>query len=264
MGRPKQLPYIIIEHPRLTLRFIIDTGAEFSVINDNLCGSQWKHDVNVSLRAMGRKFQVTKLCKFPIFREFKCENYFCEFLEYNFNDTFDGLIGNNILSDLNCIIDYKNRQMTANNAVIPIYLNREEEDYRRKCFTENIVEVLNNEISFGDTDLSDLEITYLNATDRHTLMSILKRHNKTFYREDENLSFTNKVKHAIHTQDDIPVYAKLYRYPEVHKREINRQIYEMLRQGIIRESSSPYNSTIWIVPKKLDATKIQKWRLVID
>ena len=61
MGRPKQLPYIIIEHPRLTLRFLIDTGAEFSVINDNLCGSKWKHDVNVSLRAMEGKLEVRKL-----------------------------------------------------------------------------------------------------------------------------------------------------------------------------------------------------------
>lgn len=130
---------------------------------------------------MGREFKVKKLCRFPIFREFKCEDYFCEFLEYNFNNAFDGLIGNNILSDLNCIVDYKNRQMTTDDAVIPIYLNGEEEDYMRKCSTENVVEVLNNEISFGDSSsVSDLEVTYLNTTDRNTLMSILRRYDKVF------------------------------------------------------------------------------------
>lgn len=38
----------------------------------------------------------------------------------------------------------------------------------------------------------------------------------------------------------------------------------MLDQGIIRPSFSPWSSPIWIVPKKLDASGKQKWRLVID
>lgn len=38
----------------------------------------------------------------------------------------------------------------------------------------------------------------------------------------------------------------------------------MLNQGIIRESNSPYNSPLWIVPKKLDNSKQKKWRIMID
>jgi transposase InsO family protein len=38
----------------------------------------------------------------------------------------------------------------------------------------------------------------------------------------------------------------------------------MLEQGIIRPSTSPWASPIWIVPKKEDASGHRKWRLVID
>jgi len=50
----------------------------------------------------------------------------------------------------------------------------------------------------------------------------------------------------------------------LHQEEINKQVKEMLEKGIIRESDSPYNSPLWIVPKKQDASGKTKWRLVID
>jgi len=38
----------------------------------------------------------------------------------------------------------------------------------------------------------------------------------------------------------------------------------MLNQGLIRESNSPYNSPILVVPKKPDVSRIMKYRVVID
>lgn len=48
------------------------------------------------------------------------------------------------------------------------------------------------------------------------------------------------------------------------KDEVNKQISELLANGIIRPSRSPYNSPVWIVPKKLDASNEKKYRMVID
>lgn len=42
------------------------------------------------------------------------------------------------------------------------------------------------------------------------------------------------------------------------------QILKLLQDGIIRPSKSPYNSPLWIVPKKSDATGEKKYRTVID
>ena len=38
----------------------------------------------------------------------------------------------------------------------------------------------------------------------------------------------------------------------------------MLKKNIIRESNSPWNSPIWVVGKKKDASGLKKYRIVID
>jgi len=48
------------------------------------------------------------------------------------------------------------------------------------------------------------------------------------------------------------------------KDEVERQIAELLRDGIIRPSRSSYNSPVWVVPKKQDASGEKKYRLVVD
>ncbi|XP_036150748.1 uncharacterized protein LOC118648534 [Monomorium pharaonis] len=57
---------------------------------------------------------------------------------------------------------------------------------------------------------------------------------------------------------------KQYRYPPIHKDEIDRQVGELLKNDVIKPSTSPYNSPLWIVPKKADSKGNKRWRLVID
>ena len=55
---------------------------------------------------------------------------------------------------------------------------------------------------------------------------------------------------------------KPYRIPEVHKDEVQRQTEQMLADGVIQPSTSPWNSPILVVPKKIDASGKVKWRVV--
>jgi hypothetical protein len=55
---------------------------------------------------------------------------------------------------------------------------------------------------------------------------------------------------------------KSYRIPEIHKEEVKRQIEQMLRDDIIQPSISPWNSPILVIPKKVDASGKQKWRVL--
>lgn len=109
-----------------------------------------------------------------------------------------------------------------------------------------------------------LRTSHLNSEERKKLLKVCTEYSDLIYREGEPLSFTSKIRHKIVTSDDIPIYTKSYRYPYVHKQEIQTQINKMLEQGIIQHSYSPWSSPIWIVPKKIDIHGNRKWRLVID
>ena len=85
-----------------------------------------------------------------------------------------------------------------------------------------------------------------------------------FNLETDSLPCTNLAEHTITLKENKIINTKSYRPPECHKVEIERQVMDMLNKNIIEESDSPYNSPIWVVPKKIDASGKQKWRIVID
>lgn len=99
---------------------------------------------------------------------------------------------------------------------------------------------------------------HLNQEEKYHIIKLCKEYSDIFHKENEDLTFTNEIKHIINTIDEIPVYTKSYRYPFIHKKEVKKQINKMLEQKIIRYSP------IWIIPKKLDVSGKQKWRIVID
>ncbi|KAH8295565.1 hypothetical protein KR054_009056, partial [Drosophila jambulina] len=93
---------------------------------------------------------------------------------------------------------------------------------------------------------------------------ILKRF-KVFSTFNEALNFNTSVIATIRTTNDKPVYSKLYPYPMGTADFVNNEIKDLLQNGIIRPSRSPYNSPTWVVDKKgTDDNGSKKKRLVID
>jgi hypothetical protein len=59
------------------------------------------------------------------------------------------------------------------------------------------------------------------------------------------------------------INVKSYRIPEIHKEEVQKQTEQMLADGVIQHSTSPWNFHI-LVTKKADSSGKVKWRVVID
>ena len=57
---------------------------------------------------------------------------------------------------------------------------------------------------------------------------------------------------------------KQYGHPLIHKEFIEKNIQKKLTEGIIEPSNSSSNSPIWIVPRKTNAQRNLRWRMVVD
>lgn len=143
---------------------------------------------------------------------------------------------------------------------------------------EPINEIENNFIEKMETDietnnfmdnklkqnLKNLRLDHCNKEEYKAIRNLCYEYRDIFYCDEIPLTFTNQIKHKINLTNETPIFTKTYRYPEIHKKEVNTQMDQMLKNGIIQPSNSPWSSPIWIVPKKQDASGKKKWRIVID
>lgn len=118
--------------------------------------------------------------------------------------------------------------------------------------------------SRADQVIKMLRLDHLNHEEKENVLSLVKRHQDRFHLPEDTLGKTAFTFHKIPTIDDVPINTKQYRFPPIHKAEINKQVSQLLSSDIIRPSTSPYNSPVWIVPKKADSKGNKRWRMVID
>jgi len=112
-----------------------------------------------------------------------------------------------------------------------------------------------------------LRTDHLNDEERVSLVKICEEYNDIFHLSGDKLTCTTAAEHAIPTPTIDPsraINTKSYRIPEIHKEEVKNQIDQMLKDDIIQPSTSPWNSPILVIPKKVDASGKQKWRIVVD
>lgn len=326
------MPYLCQKIEGKTAKILIDSGSNKNFISPDLIPltSRKKCPVTTVTNSKG-KHKINECYYFDIFGKKNVKFYV-----FKFHKFFDGILGYETLSSLQCHIDTREHKLIFPNNTVPLSIkhlglpdvtlnahtvqkvkipvNHKNGD----VFLEKKIKILDCEISPGlykskngfitalvtnfggevkfvwtrpaevhqisntielNCSISDesetnsipiktietlIRTEHLNSEEKAKLLQILQKNSQIIHNEKTQLSCTTSIKHCINTTDEIPIHTKTYRYPYIHRQEVERQINEMLAEGIIQHSISPWTSPIWIVPKKSDASKKQKWRIVID
>lgn len=143
----------------------------------------------------------------------------------------------------------KHQIVITNPTIAPIMVKENErlaswekvEDQEKESVSINAVVQYdeNNLVDIGD-DLNEEQTT--------EIMDLLKEFDMVLG-INGRLGQTDIVEHKIELTDPTPVRLPIRRYAHKEKQEIDKQVAEMLEQGVICESQSPYSSPIVLVPK---------------
>lgn len=233
---------------------LVDTGSTISIMNENrfpMSKCQLINQLSTTINTIQGEVNkpnrtVATVC--PI--EFKYpDNARMKWIALKLEKPYDLLIGMDWIKRNVKEISIENQQINMTNGVsLPFLTKAIQEEV-------NVLEV---------SEVQDLQLGYLNETERHLIKRLVRKHDRLLFREGDILTSTNTVVHEIRTTTDEQINSKLYRYPPKHETEVRRQMEDMERQGIIRKSRSKYSSPIIIVPKKKDSSGIQKFRIVVD
>lgn len=163
-----------------------------------------------------------------------------------------------------------------NNGKIPIrILNTRDRDvnlnyfsiHKRKLNDYFICQFSQNAINADRVKklFSLLNLKGLNFEEQVSIENICAKYPDVFHLPGDKLSTTAFYQQKLELKpNSSPVYTKPYRLPHSQKQEIDRQVQDMLENGIIEEARSAWSSPLLLVPKKLDSTGQNKWRVVID
>ncbi|WVZ18213.1 hypothetical protein V8G54_005535 [Vigna mungo] len=127
----------------------------------------------------------------------------------------------------------------------------------------NLCEVEKEENREWGADSTDVQRheweTDLTGEQRRELDSVLQAHSRIFC-DMQGLPSTRRKEYRIQLKEGVdPINVRPYRYPHFLKGEIERQVEDMLRAGVIRPSSSPFSSPVILVKKKDES-----WRFCVD
>lgn len=156
--------------------------------------------------------------------------------------SFDGVIGLDLLNNVHASIDLKTNTITHD-------------------YGEEVLFFINSQ----DVNHLQLQVESVPKQQKEAFFRIMTNVNGVFADPNEALPYNTNVVATIRTENEDPVYSRLYPYPLGVSDFVNKEIQDLLANGIIRKSRSPYNNPIWVVKKKgFDESGQEKKRLVID
>lgn len=99
----------------------------------------------------------------------------------------------------------------------------------------------------------------------HIIEHLIRENSDVFYIEGDIFIPTDVYKHRIVIKPNSQIaHVKQFRLPQCDRLEINRQVKELLDNGIIEESRSPFNAPVFLVDKATTSDGTKSKRIVQD
>ena len=108
------------------------------------------------------------------------------------------------------------------------------------CSTSSVIDI--------QSDLENAISPSLSPLERRTLLKTLMEYSDVFA---PSLGHTTVITHKIDTGDAAPIRQYPRRLPYAYREETDKQVAEMLQQGVIKPSTSPWASPVVLVKKRM-------------
>lgn len=250
---------------------LIDTGADINLIRKSLVEHipNWRNDpIEIQGIAGDIKMTLGQL-KLNIYLNNRRHKTTFHIVDDEMLGVHDAFLGTGFIVQRGLVLDF--RRLKAYNEQFSTKLIKTKANYLP--WKVNVVAKAENNFSspkiakYHDTPVVKEEVKFnvdhLNEEDSTAICSVLQKYPSVFsdLSADE---FPLLQFDSLEVENNKPVQSKTYRFPQAHEEMVKKEMEKMLSLNIISHSKSPYNSPVWIVPKKDDADGQKQWRIVID
>lgn len=111
----------------------------------------------------------------------------------------------------------------------------------------------------------NLKNDHWNQKERQIMNRLIEQHHQAFYIDGDKNTFTDVTAHDIVLKPGArPIFTPQYRIPQSQRPLLQEHIEQLIKNDVVEESTSPWNSPIMLVPKKGIANGKKQQRLVVD
>ena len=96
---------------------------------------------------------------------------------------------------------------------------------------------------------------HLSLDQQQELQNFLEQHQSAFAKDLSQLGKTNLVQHEIPLESNTPIRQRAYHTAPIEQQFIKEEVENMLKQGLIQPSESPWASPVVLVKKKNRKTR---------
>lgn len=254
------------------VKVLIDTGADINLIRRSVVEHipNWNKS-SIEIQGIGNEFKSTlgRLKLKIFFNNVRCLAVFHVVDDYILG-VHDLFLGTQFIVQQRLILDFNQLKVYNTRFSTKLILLKDQEFYPSPQ-----VNVTKTKVKFSSPEIikfhaiptvpNEVKFTFDHLDEKMTtsITTILKKYPNVFTDLSEN-EFPSLQFDSLELESLKPIQSKTYRFPQAHEEMVKQEMEKMLRLGIISNSKSPYNSPVWIVPKKDDADGLKQWRVVID